>query len=533
MDNIEKKAAEVRERMKAQRVMKITNDLHERGLLPPKKITAMEDDMLSWNNEQLEAMERFILMAVDHAKMKKALHEAKIELQAQNATQESLPSPTAVDRVSEEINKMVSAGTIDPSRDFPGLIEQGLDQAAVDLWKDKSAGEKMHEASKKDLENMAKRHEDLHEKAEKVQVAESEMIDKAVDEMTSLIQNADNMEPHDIAISKEISAAMVADEATKLAHEMTRVGLIDNSGFEGQVEEMKTWEPDAFKAMWSMVEKAAKPLNEPKVEARKWGSGSDIAKENRKRKEDQFASLMSNKQVEEKEVVIDRPTVQKSIKEAFDEVKDKKSARLISKPYTKRGSIKDRKEESDRKTAEEPAFIAELREAREFLDKFDNIFADAKVDALRAQEAMLHEEQQYNGSKIHTQADNLHKLTREHMKTQRDFAIIDKIYKQAFDRFAKVDVEQASVAELEQALKDYQAADEHTDIDALFGGKYRTGDDPYYKWLARKKKFISAEEAAELFTDMVNNFPEEAAEVFRKDKRSAGAFTQASPNKLY
>lgn len=502
----EKKAKEVKERMNAERVLKITKDLHEKGLLPSEKIDSMKDDMLNWNNDQLEAMERFIDMAVDHAEMKIALQKARLELQAAQAP-EGYSIKKSLDSVSAE--------EMDKAKE---VIKEFAKKIAID-----PAAQKMHEASMKDLENMAQRHEELHERAAKAKEADADILDKAVDELNRLKEQT-----KDIEFSEGMTEAMATDEATKLAHMMIRVGLIGESSFEQQVEEIKTWGPDAMRSMWSMVEKATKPSNEPKVEARKWGSGSEIAKAHHAHQQSVLEKAYQKANTE-KEVVIDEPSSHKSINEAIKEAEARKgSKRTISKPYTKRGSIKEMKEESDRKTAEEPKFITELREAREFLEKFDETFACAKVEALKAKDSMLREEQKYDGTQRHSDTDELRKLTKAHMKAQRDFAIIEKVYNQAFDRFSKVDVEQASVEELEEALRNYRAGDEDTDFDALFGGKYRTGDDPYYKWLARKKKFISAEEAAELFTDMVSNFPEEVAGAFKKDKRSAGAVTPLS-----
>lgn len=504
----EKKAKEVKERMKSERVSKITKDLHEKGLLPSEKIDSMKDDMLSWNNDQLESMERFIDMAVDHAEMKIALQKARLELQAAQAP-EGYSIKKSLDSVSDE--------EMDKAKE---VIKEFAEKISLD-----PAAQKMHEEFKSDYEKIMERGKEAEKLAKTIleKDANEDILNKAMDELNQLKEQT-----KDIEFSEGMTEAMATDEATKLAHMMIRVGLIGESSFEQQVEEIKTWGPDALRSMWSMVEKATKPSTEPKVEARKWGSGSEIAKAHHAHQQSVLEKAYQKANTE-KEVVIDEPNSHKSINEAIKEAEAKKgSKRTISKPYTKRGSIKEMKEESDRKTAEEPKFITELREAREFLEKFDETFACAKVEALKAKDSMLREEQKYDGTQRHSDTNELRKLTKAHMKAQRDFAIIEKVYNQAFERFSKVDVEQASVEELEEALRNYRAGDEDTDFDALFGGKYRTGDDPYYKWLARKKKFISAEEAAELFTDMVSNFPEEVAGAFKKDKRSAGAVTPLS-----
>lgn len=447
-DMAKKNEEDVKKRVKLDRVAKIIADLYDHKLLPEARIEAIEGDMVNWNNEQLEAMERFIDVSNANSKMKADLQKANLELQS--------------DRVLEDLN-----------------TKEGRTDAV----------QKRHDIAMKDIGDMV-------EHGQKIKEIVGGTIEEEKPEQTN-------------------------SEAVKLASAMLRAGLINASSYDTQVSEIMNWNEDVLKAMWKMVDEASKPFGEPKVEARKWGVGSDIAKANKERKHEQFNSYVDaakKAQIDsiEKEIVIDKPTVRKSIKETVTEAQEKKT-HPISKPYVNRGSIKDRKEESDRKTTEEPRFIAEIREAREFLERFDETFASAKVAAIKAKEAMLQEEQKYNGTKIHSDTKNLHKLIKEHIKAQRNFAIIDKVYKQAFSRFKKVDVEQVSVQDIEEALKNYQAGDTQSDLVSLFGGKYRTGDESYYKWLARKRKLYSEKQAADLVESVIN-LSEDVADKFMKGK---------------
>lgn len=62
---------------------------------------------------------------------------AKVETlqETHDAMMDVANAPPKVRKMAEEIQKYVTAGKIDPEKDFPTLISQGLDQAAVKYWK--------------------------------------------------------------------------------------------------------------------------------------------------------------------------------------------------------------------------------------------------------------------------------------------------------------------------------------------------------------------------------------------------------------
>jgi len=608
-EEMEAKAEEVRARMKAERVEKIVSGLIDHDLLNKGMIDKIKEDIGNWNNEQLEAQERFIEMAVDHARMKKALHEAKINLQSEQV---------GVDLNKKEVSQESIADALTTIKDYAAKMSpETLDQVSAERRKqilEETAGAKMHKGFKSDydkiMNSQAKAKElveaingvvisaedsvtlmnvdDSTDEGQKIiadmylkyegavsddeatelakkmhkgklipedsigaQVSELMRLDrKAFESMERFVHARNEPAPSVADIKASLGAPDISTkegraevreslqrfdvnlDCRELANEMLAKGMITESAYEGQVDELAKLDRAGFKSMerfvkYSGIEKkdtTPEAISDPLVQARNWGAGSDIADAHKKRHSIPSSELREAIRCNvEKEIVIDEPSFRQSIhsvaEKAHNRVGQSKPINLSS--YKKRGSIKDRKEESDLKTREEPAFITELREARELLEKFDETFVKAKVEMVRAKEAMLREEGHYNGAKCHEDTSDLYALTKAQLTAQRDFAIIDKVYKQAFKRFALVDVEQATVEELNKVMENYKAADEHTDLDTLFGGKYRTGDDNFYKWLALKRKVISAEEAAELLTDMVGNLPSEMAGVM--DKRSAGA----------
>jgi hypothetical protein len=108
---------------------------------------------------------------------------------------------------------------------------------------------------------------------------------------------------------------------------------------------------------------------------------------------------------------------------------------------------------------------------------------------LKAKEAMLNEESKFDGTKNYTDATVLINLTKKHLSAQRDFAIIDKIYKQAFKAFEKSDVEQASAEEIKKAMENFRPAQtEQSELDNLLGGSYHSGDESYNSRMSRIKK---------------------------------------------
>ena len=84
-EEMKKRAKKVKEKMRVVRVDLITNKLSSSDFLPQERVDAIKEDMHTWSDEQFELVEQFIDIAADHARVKKELHKAKTELQAQNS----------------------------------------------------------------------------------------------------------------------------------------------------------------------------------------------------------------------------------------------------------------------------------------------------------------------------------------------------------------------------------------------------------------------------------------------------------------
>ena len=584
-------------RSELERIVDNHNEAKERALLPSFKLTSEDtqelmeiDDSTDEGQQALKDLfdkhaAKELLNKEERAERRRGLSEFEKTIiggplsslrREEDIPEEDEKVLPRTKKLAADLMELVDDGKVDLEEDLDELVELGFDSAAAAYCKLLMAKRTAAELASENPVTY-KEASELAARMVADRLIPEDSLHSQTNELLALVRPAfDSMKRFVVARSTkpptvdELKAAIareegdlsqeaediITKEAAKLARAMSRVGLIAKDSFEQQAKEMSKWSTASYKSMWDMVEKAGHP--QPMVNSRNWRAGSDIANANHSRlvrgstaslppqsalvseSLDAVKKYMAQDTGVEKEVVINDPVPRRSIQEVVKEAHDKTSH---SKPinlssYKKRGSIKDRKEEADSKTTEEPAFIKELREARELLAKFDETFVDAKVEMMKAREAVLSEERNYDGSRLHEDTSSLHKLSKAHLSAQRNFAIIDKVYKQAFKKFEQIDVDQVTTEELNEVLKNYQATDEHTDLDAIFGGKYRTGDDNFYKWLARKKKFLSAEEAAEMFTDMVSNFPDEVADAFKKDKRSAGAVAphsheDASTRKLH
>lgn len=130
-------------------------------------------------------------------------------------------APPKVKKAALEIQKHVLAGEIDPSKDFPGLVAQGLDPAAVTYWKSLySQGDPQSKEFASDLTR---------------QVVERKM--------------AQELEARTVKIAR----------AYELAYEMVDRGMIsrDREAVSGQVKEILAFNDDGFKSFSNWVQRQA------------------------------------------------------------------------------------------------------------------------------------------------------------------------------------------------------------------------------------------------------------------------------------
>ena len=130
-------------------------------------------------------------------------------------------APPKVKKAALEIQKHVLAGEIDPSKDFPGLVAQGLDPAAVTYWKS------LYGQGDSDSKEFAS---DLTR-----QVVERKM--------------AAELEARTVKIAR----------AYELAYEMVDRGMVsrDREAISGQVKEILAFNDDGFKTFSNWVQRQA------------------------------------------------------------------------------------------------------------------------------------------------------------------------------------------------------------------------------------------------------------------------------------
>ena len=150
---------------------------------------------------------------------------AKVERldETHDAMMDVATAPPRIRKLASDIQKFVEAGQINPEKDFPELIRQGLDSAAVKYWK-QFYGEAKDGGSQFASELVKEHHT---KKAENEKAAYRVKVARAYD----------------------------------LAHEMVRRGLLrgERAAINEQVSDILSWSDDSFESMQRVVE--MQPLN--------------------------------------------------------------------------------------------------------------------------------------------------------------------------------------------------------------------------------------------------------------------------------
>lgn len=151
--------------------------------------------------------------------LKDGAHVEDLE-ETHSAMMDVATAPPKVRKHAAEIQRLVIAGAIDPKNDFPGLIAEGLDPAAVKYWK-AMWGEAKDPASTQFATELVKEH----------------VAKKAEQEMTAY----------------RVKVARSYD----LAHQMAQAGLCGSTheSISEQADSIMKWDDEAFNSMKRMAER--------------------------------------------------------------------------------------------------------------------------------------------------------------------------------------------------------------------------------------------------------------------------------------
>lgn len=102
----------------------------------------------------------------------------KIARSKDKVKSEETVSPNVADKIADEIQKKIIQGSIDPDKDFPGLIEAGLGSECIDRWKEKYDANKKNES----IDAFSKTDEEYFDSWKPV-TANPVKVEKAISEM--------------------------------------------------------------------------------------------------------------------------------------------------------------------------------------------------------------------------------------------------------------------------------------------------------------------------------------------------------------